>query len=536
MVGINITTRILAQSKNNAAIPLLEKALTSSLEEVRRSAGNQLIAVSGTKILLKLIDKFDPADETMIHLFNIHRDKIFSALRIAVSGSDPYLARNAFRVIYTQRYFELLPSMLSTFLNQDKTEEGNSSLSEGILRLLEKYVQALEERKHRRRFHETILSEIVTVLFRGLKDFHRNDPDLFLVVFLQLYVFMTDKHSSLTKLLSIPTSIFYGAIHRFLIARQEPYVFRFLVHCFEHPNPPPVVLAAFSKRSDLPFIVYFLKNIAEPISVALQVNLAAVCPIEWFVSSASLLDQLDEQAQAGLAILVQHAGLSQSEVQLKLLDLFHRGKTKGRLKALTALMQFSGDQIDQLIWDAGGDADPNIQAEALTLLAKRNIPNANFRILQFANSPHKIVRETIQKLLPNFRLSRFFEMFDQLTDEQRRSMFNVIKVLDSQVVSGLTQILVMGEPLDQAKALLCVEYGAMVLPLEDSLCGVLAKGELSAIRVKAAELLAMGRRELSRSTLVQAFHRDPDPMVQATAKRSLEKRPAPWEQLKETKK
>ncbi|MDR0335545.1 MAG: hypothetical protein LBI18_00460, partial [Planctomycetaceae bacterium] len=424
MIGVNITTQILAQSKNNAAIPLLEKALNSSSEEVRRSAGNQLIAVSGMKILLKLIDQFEPTDETMVHLFNIHRDKIFSALRVAIASDDPYLARNAFRIIYTQRYFELLPSMLLTFLNQDKTEEESNSLSEGILKLLEKYVQALEERKHRRRFHETILSEIVTVLLRGLKDFHRNDPDLFLVVFLRLYAFMTDKHSSLTKLFYIPTSILYGVTHRFLISRQEPYVFRFLVHCFDHPNPPPIVLAAFSKRSDLPFIVYFLRNITEPISVALKANLATVYPIEWLVSFASLLDQLDEQTQAGLAIFVQHAGLSQSEVQLKLLGLFHRGKSQGRLKALTALAQFSGDQIDQFIWDAGGDADPNIQAEALTLLTKRNIPNANFRILQFANSPHKIVRETIRRLLPNFRLSRFFEMFDQLTEEQRRSMFN----------------------------------------------------------------------------------------------------------------
>jgi hypothetical protein len=533
MTGVNVTTQILAQSKNKAAIPLLEKALDSSSQEIRKSAGSQLINVSGTKSILKLINKFDPADETIINLFNAHRDKVFSALRTAIAGEDPYLARNAFRIVYTQRYFEILPSMLLIFLNQNKTQEENLSLSEGILRLLEKYVQALEERKNRRRLHETILSEIVLVLLRGLKDFHRNDPDLFLVVFLHLYMFMTDKHSSLTKLLYIPSSAFHGIFHRFLTSGQEPYIFRFITYCLGNPNPPPMVLAAFSKRFDIPFITYFLKNIAEePVSVYLKANLAAVFPIEWLDSFHSLLDQLDEQAQAGLAVLIQYAGLSGNEIQSKLLTLFRLGKGKGRLKALTALMRFSGEQIDQFIWDTCADVDPNIQAEALTLLSKRDIPNANFRILQFANSSHEIVRETIQKLLPNFRLSRFFEMFDQLTEEQRRAMFNVVKVLDSQTVNELAQILAIGEPLDKAKALLCVDYGSMILPLEDSLCGVLAKGEISAIRVKAAELLAAGQRELSRSTLVQALHRDPDPTVRAAAKNSLEKRPAQWEQHK----
>ncbi|MDR0609930.1 MAG: hypothetical protein LBG58_07465 [Planctomycetaceae bacterium] len=533
--SINITIQTLAQSRNKSAIPLLEKALDSSSKGVRKSAGNQFINFTGVKSVWKLINKFDPSDEIIINIFNSHREKVFSALRAAITGEDPYLARNAFRVIYTQRYFEILPAMLTAFLDQDRSEEEDTSLSEGILKLIEKYVLALEERKNRRRFNEMVLSEIVAVLLRGLKDFHRNDPDLFVLVFLQIYPFLTDKHSALTKLLHVPSSAFYGVVHRSLLSGREPYIFRFFVHCFSNTNPPQVALTVFSKRFDMPFIAYFLKSLEKPISTPLKINLAVVRPIEWLNSFRSLLDRLDEQAQAGLALLVQNVGFSENEVKSKLLDLLHYSKPQSRLEALTALAQFSGEEIDQLIWDAGGDSDPNIQANALVLLSKRDIQNANFRILQFANSPHEIVRETIQKLLPDFRLSRFFEMFDHLTEEQRRSMFNVVKILDSQIIDELSRILIVGEPRDQAKALLCIDYGSIVLPLEDSLCGVLAKGELAAIRVKAAELLAAGQRDLSRSTLVQALHRDPDPTVRATAKSSLEKRPPQWEQLKQPK-
>ncbi|MDR2117093.1 MAG: hypothetical protein LBP87_12005, partial [Planctomycetaceae bacterium] len=529
MNGVNVTTQILAQSVNKSALPLLEKAMDSSSQEIRKSAGNQLMNVTGIKYAMKLISKFEPSDNIIISIFNTHRNKVFSALRAAIIGKDPYLARNAFRVIYTQRYFEILPSMLLAFLDQDKTEEDNIDLSEGILKLLEKYVLALEERKNKRRLHETILPDIVAILFQGLKNYHRNDPDLFLIVFLQLYIFLTDRHSNLKKLLYIPSSAFQADVLHFLQSKQDSYIFRLIFHCLDNPNPPPIVLKAFSKRFDIPFIVYFLKSLTEPVSAHLKANLITILPIEWLNSFRSFLDQLDEQAQAGLVILLQSAGLSDNDVLLKLIEVFHYGKGEGRLKALTAITQFSGEQVDQFIWDAGADSDPNIQAEALVLLSKRNLSNANFRILQFANSPHEIVRETIQKLLPNFRLSRFFEIFDQLTEEQRRSMFNVVKALDTKIIMELSQIMLIGEPREKAKALLCVDYGSMVLPLEDSICGVLAKGELPVIRIKAAELLATGQRELSRSTLVQALHRDPDPTVRAAAKNSLEKRPPQWE-------
>jgi HEAT repeat protein len=533
--SINITTQTLALSQNKSAIPLLEKALESSSKEVRQSAGNQLINLTGLKNVWTLINQFDPSDETIINIFNSHREKVFSALRAAIIGDDPYLARNAFRVIYTQRYFEILPVMLSTFLDQDRSDEKNKVLSEGILKLMEKYILALDERKNRRRLNKVVLSEIVTVLFQGLKDFHRNDPDLFVLVFLQIYPFLTDKHSALTKLLYVPSTALYGVAYRFLLSGREPYIFHFFVHCFSRPNPPPIALTVFSKRFDMPFIAYFLKNIEKPVSTLLKSNLVAVQPIEWLHSFRTLLDRLDEQAQVGLALLVQNLDFSEEEEKSKLLDLLHYGKTNSRLEALTALARFSGEEIDQLLWDAGGDANPNIQATALALLSKRNIPNANFRILQFANSPHEIVRTTIQKLLPDFRLARFFEMFDHLTEEQRRSMFNVVKVLDSQMVDELSRILIMGEPRDTAKALFCIDNGSLVLALEDSLCAVLAKGEVAAIRIKAAELLSAGKRDLSRSTLVQALHRDPDPNVRATAKSSLEKRPPQWEQLKQPK-
>lgn len=86
----------------------------------------------------------------------------------------------------------------------------------------------------------------------------------------------------------------------------------------------------------------------------------------------------------------------------------------------------------------------------------------------------------------------------------------------------------IGTPVEKAKALLCIDYGNLATKMEDSLCGILRDEEIPTLRVKAAELLADGRREFSRSTLVQSLHRDAAVEVRAAAKASLEKRPTYW--------
>ncbi len=124
------------------------------------------------------------------------------------------------------------------------------------------------------------------------------------------------------------------------------------------------------------------------------------------------------------------------------------------------------------------------------------------------------------------------ETFEQMTEEQRRLMFRIARKLDPGTIDELTRMLTVGDALDQTKALLCAEYGELSGVLEDPLCVVLAEAKLPSLRTKAADLLAGGQREASRSALVQAFHRDSSPEVRAAAKASLEKRPTPWSRPK----
>ena len=525
--GVELTIQLLAKSRNKAALRLLEAAVNSSREEVRKAAGKSLLANRGSKGALEIIRSYDPSVENVVEIILENRDKILPALRTAVGSDDRQLARNAFRIIYTQRFYEALPFLLTIFLEKGE-DEADTFLSEGIYRLMNRYVTALEERKNRRFLYGTVLPEIVSVLTQGLKNFHRNDPDLLLLVFLQIYPYLTEEHKDLVQHLRNASSQTYLAVFRLLLERRDPAIYRFVFYCLDSPFPPPLALTVFSKRSDIPFISAFLKMLEEPVSSDMRANLAKLPRLEWLDNIRGLLDQLETSSQIGLVLLIQNLNLPVSETQSTLVDVIRFGRPEARGVALAALTKYSGDRVDNIVWEAAGDGDPRVQVEALKQLGKRDIPNANSRILQFVDSPDEQVRKTVQELLPNFRFYRFLETFDQMTEEQRRVMFDLVRKIDTQVVDELAQTLMIGQPVAKAKALLCVGYGSLVPQLEDTLCGVLTDDENPAIRAKAAELLALGRRELSRSTLVQAFHRDAAAEVRAAAKKSLEIRPVHW--------
>lgn len=527
--GIEKTLRLLAESKNKTAAQLLEAALESSDETVRQHAKRELASLRGGKSLAGLIRRFDPENKELVGVLEESRDKTVQTLRSSLLGSDAELARKALKVVLTQRYFELIPVLLTIFMDQSDRLGDDGALAETIATFVEEFAAALDSRKHRRFLYGKVLPEILKTVSKGLAEFHRNDPTLILRIFLTLYAYTSDEQRNPGALLQNPSSPAYLAMYHLLLKAEEQYVCRFVFYCLDNELPPPLAVTVFSKRQDVDFLGYFFERFDKPASKEFRDNLERIRHVDWLDDRLpSLLADLDDERQPGLVKLVPCLGLSSEQKRAVLETILRDGKPTGRREALGALARYHDERMERTIWNAAEDPDPGVQIAALTLLRDRNSPAATTRIIQFADSPHEAVREAVHELLPQFRLTRYLETFDQMNEEQRRRTFNLIKTIDTNIVDELANMLMLGEPLMKAKALLCVEYGDLVGPLEDSLCGVLAKGEMPSLRGKAAELLAGGRRELSRSALVQALHRDTSPEVCEAAKSSLEKRPPPW--------
>ncbi len=525
---IDKTLQLLGKSKNKAASRLLESALSSSNETVRRLAGRELVSSRGVRGLTELIQHTDHPDENTLVVFDEYREKTFAALRGAVVSKDPQLCRNAFRIILARQYFEMLPSLLRIFLDGTTEPGTDSPLLEVIDSLFNKYLLALENGRQRRFLYGTVLSDLLRVLSKALTDYRRNDPPLVLYLFLRLYPFFPEEFREMEKIPRNPSLAVYTAIYKLLLNDDAGTAFEFVFHCLNNQDPPPLAMTILSKRYDIPFLEKVFAALEESVSPTFTENLKRTPHLEWVDKIRVILAQLENAPQKGLVAIVRFAGLPIEEKQSLLIDILRHGKPLGRLAALEALSASSGERIDQLVWQASEDVDPEVQSAALKLLKKRELPKASIRILQFADSPHALVRETVQSLLPDFRFSRFLDTFDQMSDEQRQMMFKLIKKMDPNLVEEIRHQLQSGEPVQRAKSLLCVEYGEMVTDFEEELCSVMMKADNPTLRMKAAQLLAAGRREHSRGMLVQAFHRDPVQEVRTAAKESLEKRPAPW--------
>lgn len=533
--GIDLTLQVIARSKNQAAAGLLETAFQSTSTTVRKLAGKILVSRRTGQGLEAIIRHFDPADPEKVELVNSHRERLISGLYGAIVHEDPTLARQAFRVAYTQKFYEVLPTLAAYCLGPGRQDKSGLSLNADFLKFLDRYTESLENNDpvEHQLLYNTVLPEFVRILVQKVQEYRVSRHELILTVYLRIYPFLSEAGNDreLYLQLRLPNSPVHIAVYRRLIKESDTYLFQFIKRCLDRLNPPPIIPQIIAERAAPPFLESVFRCIKKPLSLEIKANLANLPPLTWISQIDSFLSQIDADAQCGLVLLLQNIKLKDEELQTYLLKIFEHGKEEGRVAALSALAAFSGAEINRLVWDASGDDDPSVQIEALTQLNTREIPGAASRIIQFAESPHEEVRNTIHRLLPSFRFGRFMQTFDHLDDEHRRRMFNIVRLLDKHTPRELQKILSTGEPILKAKALLCLDYCKEVIPLvEDALCDVLMEGEVPALRCKAAAFLAAGQRESSRAVLVQSLHRDASAEVRDAAKKSLESRPTYWKQ------
>ncbi len=523
--GVDKTIRLLSRSNNRAARVLLERALNSSHEGIRKAACTELITNSGPRAILEFIRNLDTLDQNVFAALAENAGKLAPAIRTALLSNEFVLRKNAVRAAIQFKVYDMIPVLLHLLFDRGETPiRTDAPLGELLLRLVRSFSEELDELKTPGTFHDYILREIKPPLRRSIQGFRRNDDPLPLKIYLYLYRFLQDDELGSSKILRNPLHPVYAAFTSLLQSENESYVFRFILESLEQPNVPGLILSTLSNRMDVLFLQYLLEALPHPPSEILRANLARVHRFEWAKSVRPILPQLSDISQKGLIDLVKCSGIPQEEMFAIFRQVVQFGKSTGRSAALAELAAFSNEEADELVWKATEDADPEVQAAALRQMRAGRFAKGTARLLQFLDSPHPSVRETVKSMLPEFRIGRFLETFDQLTEDQRAFTFKIVRKIDPTVVEALTRELQVGSSAMKARALKCTELGRLVPQLEEPLCAVLLREELVPLRIKAAELLGDGKRDIGRHSLTQALHRDSSLEVRMTAKASLEKR------------
>ena len=525
--GYEKTIRLLAKSNNRAATALLAQAVNSSHEGVRKSACSEIISARSPKAMLDFIWNLELLDETTMQTLGENSAKLSSTIRTALLSHEPVLQRNGVRAALMFRVYDLIPSLLNSVADRtDKKAHENVPLEELLLRLTRSFLDDILSKGGPQSFHFYILDEVGRILRRTILDFRRSDNPISLRIFLMLGRYIKDHEIKSSQILKNTIHPAYIALNGIVQIENDQSVFQFILDGLNHVNAPGLILSTISNRTDMPFLECLFNGLQNPVSKQAQANLARIHRLEWTNSIRPIVFQLDDTGQEGLVNLIRFSGINEKDAFSIYRQIIQIGKSAGRSAAITELATYHGKEVDEIVWNAAEDSDPLVQAAALRQVRDRKTVDGAVELLQHLDSPYKVVRETVQSMLPEFRIDRFLETFDQLSEEQRMVTFKIVRKIDPNTIETLNRELHTGTTVMKARSLKCVELGKIVLPLEESLCNLLLHGEIPALRVKAAQLLISGKREISRHTLVQAFYNDPTPEVRACAKSALDARNA----------
>lgn len=502
--GFEQTIRLLAKSNNRAASELLKKATRSSHQGLQKAAYTEMVSSGGQKALTDYLYQLDTLDPHIREVFAQNPGRLAGAIRVAFMSRDPVLQKNAVRAAIIFRVYDLIPTLLHFLTDRvDKRPVTDVPFSELLNRLTKYFVGDIENNHIAESYQHFILLETKDILIKATREFRRNDDPVILKVFLMLGPYVHDNDFQLGQFFRNPTHPIYVVLGNLVQTVNDSYIFQFILESLEAPRVPGFVLAAISNRTDFAFLDYFFKNMELPVSRTFQENVKRIHRLDWISSVRSFLPQLSEKAQLGLLELLHFAGITQEELFQSYLQIAQFGKPAARCIGMKELVAFPIEETQTIIENAIDDENPTVQATAIGLLRNRNNPLLAARLIQKIDSPYEAVRVAARALLPEFQMRRFLESYDQLNNDQRIATLRIVRKVDPDAMKTLTQELLGGEPAMKVKAIRCIELGGLVVLMEEPLCSLLLHEDIDALKVKAANLLAYGKREISRHTLLK---------------------------------
>ena len=523
--GYEQTIRVLAKSNNRAASELLKLAMDSSHAGIRKSACTEVIFARGPKAVLECLQNLGAIDNHIHEIFAANPDKLVSPIRTAFLSKDQTLQRNAVRATLQFKVYDMIPALL--FMLADRAEGGTKTdvpIAELLVRLTRQFVKDVEEHELSDALQGYVLHETKQNLERALKNFRRSDDPACIKVFLLLGRYIQNKEFHAAELFRNPTHPAYSALAKLVQTENDDFIFKFIRDSLEAPKAPGLILATLSNRTDLPFLEYLFENMDSSPSPNFQANLHRIHRFDWLASIQTFMPHFSEKAQQSLLRLIRFSELPKEEVYAVCQQIYQFGKSAARCAALAEIANFPFEESETIITGAIDDEDPDIQATALRQIRKFNSAQGMMLILRKIDSPHPAVREAVKMMLPEFQIQRFLHSFEQLSEEQRVQTLKIIRKIDPALPEVLGREIQGGNTTMKARVLKSIEIGNLVGLLEEPLCTVLLQDETAVLRVKAAALLANGKREVSRLSLLQAAHKDTSFDVRITAKASLEKR------------
>jgi HEAT repeat protein len=516
--ALALTLDHLATTENEAATALLVAALNHSDRAVAEGSFQTLLRRKSAPALDEVVRRWHTLSDRWKQLAAQRPGVLTAALRTAFHSTDEQLIRNAADAAVVVADYELVGSFAQA--TSHTLPLRRRVASESILKLAEMLYDELHggHRGTGRRDPHCVREFMVGSLEVPVTNFKEHHHREVLEAFLLL---APRECATLRHLLQDAQEPSHEPLCDQLLRSTRPGVMRLLLSMLDDPHAPLAPLRIVGRRCDVGFFRQLCKKVTEDQSPHLETNLGRIDSLVWLEDDRlPILDSLGEAEQPGAALLATRTRVSKADKLLVLEHLLANGQPLGRQAAARALFEIYGKQADWLVLDLIEDPCPLVQAEAVRRLRTCDVPDAVGMLIKLLDSPHAEVQSAARESLAEFKLPRYLQAFDGLSESARHATGLLVKRVDANAVQDLQTELAAPGRVRRLRALQVVGVLEVAPQLARTL-QELCNDEAPAVRLEAIRLLAHCDGPEVRRTLRQLLS-DSSPAVQQAAEQSLQ--------------
>lgn len=515
--GLDLTFQELAKTGNEAASSVLIAGLDSPHRAIQEGALRALLARRSHQGQRELVRRWDKLSDRWKAIVGETPGRITGAVRDAVLGSDDAMCVNGCDAVLYLREYDLIPALINAA--EDEANPHGDLAARTLMQLAELLYDELASPRDysKRRDPQLVRQHALGSLEQAMGRFDGRKRREILESFLTL---VGRDNATLKRILQNPHDKCYLPMVEMLKTSPRIGVMRLVLNFLDDPHAPSAAINILAYRGDAAFLGHLLKKIGYEPSTTARANLRRIESIAWLRDGFGVIDRLDDAQQHAVVQLLMATAMPRLKVFEVIRYVLLHGAVAGRRAAAKALSTFKGYEANALVQQALEDADPEVQASALSQLRDRGIPGALTQLIEAVDSPHSVVRRAAQYCLQEFSFRRYLNAFDMLEEEIRYSTGYLIRKVDPDILRQLHDELTAASRTRRLRALEILPYVNSLRDLEPVVIELLEDDD-HFVRAEAAKALTEATSDAARQALRYALM-DSSVMVREAAENTLQ--------------
>ncbi len=515
------TLRVLAETHNEAAVPVLLAALDSDDHPIREGVLPILLQRRSADAENDILRRWPEMGQHWKQLVIRREGWLSPAVRRALLGEDSSLATIGCLAGTELGDFEIIPHLVAVLC--DKKSAIADPAATALLALAERLAEEVAAPRDYRNRKDPQLqrAHVLASLEKGVQTFDQHQRRDLIEA---LLILASRDNAVVSRILQEPSERAFPPLMEVLINSPRPSIMRLLLSYLDDPFAPLPALHALGRRRDVTWLRQLCRRIGDEPAGVIRNNLKRIEVIPWLKAQQFLLDSLHEAEQSGVVRLITHSGMPRQEALEALAHLLKSSGEQGRRAASAALADFRGAEANAAAALSLDDPDPVVRANLAAQLRMRGTPDAMNRLLALLDSPHEVERLAARKGLEEHTFANYAATYDYLDEDTRDRNGQLVGRIDEQSTERLREELHASSRTRRRRGLEMALHMGFVSQVQDVIAE-LARDEDQYIRLEAVRILSICPTTVSGEVLREALA-DKRVLVQEAAERGLLDLPA----------